>query len=230
MTARRDLQELERQGIARRTHGGAVLPSVPGPRGLVRLGASRSPPRPRPALAEEAVVEPPPGETTLDSPAPPRTSSPAGSSSEGLGVYSSSPTALPIMDAIAFYVETPNVEARRHRRHTAPNHPLVPSARTPCTNVRRALRRPHVLLSVKSVTHDGVMTDADELEAEVKRAMIVQSRGIRSAARRLQARRSRTERDRPRNRSHELWFAHGAPAAALEPLRATGVNLRVVGS
>jgi DeoR/GlpR family transcriptional regulator of sugar metabolism len=31
MTARRDLTELERQGIARRTHGGAVLPgnSVP---------------------------------------------------------------------------------------------------------------------------------------------------------------------------------------------------------
>ncbi len=28
MTARRDLSELERQGIARRTHGGAVLPSI----------------------------------------------------------------------------------------------------------------------------------------------------------------------------------------------------------
>src|SRR3954447_5830763 len=28
MTARRDLHELERQGIARRTHGGAVLPGL----------------------------------------------------------------------------------------------------------------------------------------------------------------------------------------------------------
>jgi DeoR/GlpR family transcriptional regulator of sugar metabolism len=28
MTARRDLAELERTGIARRTHGGAVLPSI----------------------------------------------------------------------------------------------------------------------------------------------------------------------------------------------------------
>src|SRR5438552_8618681 len=28
MPARRDLAELERQGIARRTHGGAVLPSI----------------------------------------------------------------------------------------------------------------------------------------------------------------------------------------------------------
>src|SRR6187551_2910464 len=28
MTARRDLDELARQGIARRTHGGAVLPSI----------------------------------------------------------------------------------------------------------------------------------------------------------------------------------------------------------
>src|ERR1700753_238022 len=31
MTARRDLAELERQGIARRTHGGAVLPSISAP-------------------------------------------------------------------------------------------------------------------------------------------------------------------------------------------------------
>ena len=31
MTARRDLDELERRGIARRTHGGAVLPGS-GPR------------------------------------------------------------------------------------------------------------------------------------------------------------------------------------------------------
>ena len=28
MTARRDLAELERQGVVRRTHGGAVLPTV----------------------------------------------------------------------------------------------------------------------------------------------------------------------------------------------------------
>ena len=32
-----------------------------------------------------------------------------------------------------------------------------------------------MFLSVKGVTRDGVMTDADELEAEVKRAMIAQS-------------------------------------------------------
>ena len=28
MTARRDLAELERRGIVRRTHGGAVLPTI----------------------------------------------------------------------------------------------------------------------------------------------------------------------------------------------------------
>ena len=28
MTARRDLADLERQGLARRTHGGAVLPAI----------------------------------------------------------------------------------------------------------------------------------------------------------------------------------------------------------
>ena len=31
MTARRDLDELERRGVARRTHGGAVLPSIAAP-------------------------------------------------------------------------------------------------------------------------------------------------------------------------------------------------------
>jgi DeoR/GlpR family transcriptional regulator of sugar metabolism len=30
MTARRDLDELERRGVARRTHGGAVLPGLSG--------------------------------------------------------------------------------------------------------------------------------------------------------------------------------------------------------
>ena len=75
---------------------------------------------------------------------------------------------------------------------------------------------------------DGVMTDADELEAEVKRAMIAQSeesvlllddsklgaRGQNAIARVTEV---------------SSVLAHGAPAAALEPLRATGVKLRVVG-
>ena len=80
-----------------------------------------------------------------------------------------------------------------------------------------------MFLSVKGVTRDGVMTDADELEAEVKRAMIAQSeesvlllddsklgaRGQNAIARVTEV---------------SSVLAHGAPAAALEPLRATGVE------
>jgi DeoR/GlpR family transcriptional regulator of sugar metabolism len=53
MTARRDLDELARQGLARRTHGGAVLPGLSGTRtrsspawrsGRSRRSGSRPPP------------------------------------------------------------------------------------------------------------------------------------------------------------------------------------------
>src|ERR1700750_1152767 len=55
MTARRDLAELERQGIARRTHGGAVLPSISAqedssPRRLELAPEAKA------SLAEEAVA------------------------------------------------------------------------------------------------------------------------------------------------------------------------------
>jgi DeoR/GlpR family transcriptional regulator of sugar metabolism len=85
-----------------------------------------------------------------------------------------------------------------------------------------------LFLSVKGVTRDGVLTDADELEAEVKRSMIVQSaeavllvddsklgaRGQNAIARVTEV---------------ATVLASAAPASALEPLRATGVNLRIVG-
>ena len=74
-----------------------------------------------------------------------------------------------------------------------------------------------------------MLTDADELEAEVKRSMIAQSeesvlllddsklgaRGQNAIARVTEV---------------SSVLAHGAPAAALEPLRATGVSLRVIGA
>src|SRR4051795_8194646 len=67
MTARRDLGELERQGVARRTHGGAVLPSVSThedsfvQRMKVEVEAKER-------LAEAAVAELAPGEAVfLDS-------------------------------------------------------------------------------------------------------------------------------------------------------------------
>src|SRR5262249_54777576 len=55
MTARRDLQELERQGIARRTHGGAVLPSISAQEDSLaqRVGGATAE---KAALAEAAVA------------------------------------------------------------------------------------------------------------------------------------------------------------------------------
>ena len=223
MTARRDLAELERQGIARRTHGGAVLPSISAQedsfaqRVEVATEAKMS-------LAEEAVAMISPRETLfLDS------SSTAYFVARkivdlGLGVTVIT-NSLPVMDAIASR-ETPNVNLIGIGGTL---RPLTRSYVGPYA-VHTVLGHfaDRMFLSVKGVTRDGVMTDADELEAEVKRAMISQSeesvlllddsklgaRGQNAIARVTEV---------------SSVLAHGAPAAALEPLRATGVKLRVVG-
>src|SRR3954447_7244839 len=67
MTARRDLAELERQGLARRTHGGAVMPGVSAHEDSFaqRLDVDADA---KAALAEEAVALISSGETIyLDS-------------------------------------------------------------------------------------------------------------------------------------------------------------------
>src|SRR3954471_2695133 len=67
MTARRDLAELARQGLARRTHGGAVLPSISAQEDSFaqRVGAAGEA---RARLAEAAVETLTPRETLfLDS-------------------------------------------------------------------------------------------------------------------------------------------------------------------
>jgi hypothetical protein len=85
-----------------------------------------------------------------------------------------------------------------------------------------------MFLSVKGVTRDGVLTDADELEAEVKRAMIAQSE---EAVLLLDDSKLGARGQNAIARVTEVTtvLAHGAPASALEPLRATGVDLKVVG-
>src|SRR3954452_2262008 len=67
MTARRDLMELERQGLARRTHGGAVLPSISAQEDsfAARVEVATEA---KAALADAAVAMLSPGETVfLDS-------------------------------------------------------------------------------------------------------------------------------------------------------------------
>jgi DeoR/GlpR family transcriptional regulator of sugar metabolism len=223
MTARRDLAELERQGVARRTHGGAVLPSISAQEDSftqrVETAAAA-----KAALAEAAAAMLSPRETVfLDS------SSTAYFVARrivelGLGVTVIT-NSLPVMDAIA---------ARE-----SPSLKLIGVGGT-----LRALTRSFVgpyavntvlghfadrmFLSVKGVTRGGVLTDADELEAEVKRTMIGQSE---EAVLLLDDSKLGVRGQNAIVPVGELSgvLAHGTSGPALEPLRATGVDLRVVG-
>ena len=222
MTARRDLAELERQGVARRTHGGAVLPAISAHEDsfVQRL---ETVPEAKRALAAAAVA-------TLTS----RQSVFLDSSStayyvaqriveEGLEVTVIT-NSLPVMDLLA--------------TGAAPNVELIGV----CGTLRRLTRSfvgpyavhtvlghfaDRLFLSVKGVTRDGALTDADPLEAEVKATMIahaeeavlliddskLEARGLNAVG-----------------RVADLAgvFAYGAAPSALARLRATGVEVRAV--
>src|SRR4051794_41524443 len=68
MTARRDLAVLAERGLARRTHGGAVVPSIAAPENSFRhrLGDAR---QAKARLAAAAFAPLAPGETVLPGPA-----------------------------------------------------------------------------------------------------------------------------------------------------------------
>jgi DeoR/GlpR family transcriptional regulator of sugar metabolism len=171
MTARRDLDELERQGIARRTHGGAVLPG---------LSSHEDSFQQRLALAVEAkerlagalleLVEP--GEAIfIDG------SSTAFVAARRLIRENLQCTLLtnsvPVME-LAAEIDAPQVE-------------LVGMGGT-LRKLTRSFVGPqairgieahfadHAVFSVRDVTPDGHLTDPDALEAEVKRAMIHRAR------------------------------------------------------
>jgi DeoR/GlpR family transcriptional regulator of sugar metabolism len=167
MTARRDLHALEQQGLARRTHGGAVLPSISGHEdsfaSRVEVDVES-----KQALAAAAAATVHPGEAVfLD-----------GSSTAlfvaralldrriALTVISNS---LPVMDAVATFpgsdIHLVGVGGQLR--------PLSRSFVGPYA-VHTVLGHfaDRCFLSVKGVTASGAMTDADPLEAEVKRAMV----------------------------------------------------------
>jgi DeoR/GlpR family transcriptional regulator of sugar metabolism len=169
MTARRDLAELERRGVVRRTHGGAVLPTVSAHEDTFarRLKVAAEAKR---RLAEAAVAAMAPHEAVfLD----------CSTSSYYVArriIETGMPAtvltnSLPVMELVfheGAELELVCVGGTLRR--------LTRSFVGPC-----AVRTVHahyadrVLLSVKGLTTDGVMTDAEPLEAEVKRAMIAQS-------------------------------------------------------
>ena len=170
MTARRDLDELERRGVLRRTHGGAVLPTTSAhedsfARRLRVETAAKA------RLAAEAVALLSPRETVfLDS------STTSYFVAKQLIEQGTPVTvltnSLPAMELI-FNEGGPDVELigvggtlrRLTRSFVGPY-----AVRTVEGHFADRL-----FLSVKGLTEQGVMTDADALEAEVKRTMIAQA-------------------------------------------------------
>ena len=84
-----------------------------------------------------------------------------------------------------------------------------------------------LFLSVKGVTADGMLTDADALEAEVKRTMIAQAGESTLLVDRVEAARARPERDRVGIRADDV-LAHGMSHAETAPLRAAGASVRSI--
>jgi DeoR/GlpR family transcriptional regulator of sugar metabolism len=170
MTARRDLDELERRGLVRRTHGGAVLPTTSAHEdSFARRMKVETEAKQR--LAEEAVSMLAPRETVfLDSST---TSYFVARLMIERGLAATVLTnSLPVMELI-FSEGGPDVELigiggtlrRLTRSFVGPF-----AVRTVQGHFADRL-----FLSVKGLTETGTMTDADSLEAEVKRAMIPQA-------------------------------------------------------
>jgi DeoR/GlpR family transcriptional regulator of sugar metabolism len=170
MTARRDLAEISRRGIARRTHGGAVMPSIAAHEDSfsTRLGLETDA---KAALADAAVELLQPHDAIFID------SSTSGyflarrivESSLELTLITNS---LPIMQLVA--------------QHAAPSTELVAIGGLLRT-LTQSFVGPHAIhtvsghftdrafVSVKALSASGVLTDVDPLEAEVKRAMIAQA-------------------------------------------------------
>ena len=170
VTARRDLDELERRGVLRRTHGGGVLPTTSAHEDSFarRLKVSTEAKR---RLAEEAVALLAPGETVfLDSST---TSYFVARRIIETGVATTVLTnSFPVMELIfnesgstADIIGVGGTLRRLTRSFVGPF-----AVRTVQGHFADRL-----FLSVKGLTESGMMTDADALEAEVKRTMIAQA-------------------------------------------------------
>jgi DeoR/GlpR family transcriptional regulator of sugar metabolism len=171
MTARRDLQELERRGLARRTHGGAALPTLVAHEDSFdrRIKAKRTA---KQLLARAAVEMLSPHETVfLDSST---TSHFVAREMVAAGIAATVLTnSLPVMSLLAGEAG-PNVEligvggALR-----ALTQSFVGAGATRTVTEHYADR---LFLSVKGVVDADTLTDADPLEADVKRKMIAHAR------------------------------------------------------
>jgi len=167
MTARRDLDELERRGVARRTHGGAVLPGLSSHEDsfLQRLEVAVEA---KERLAEEALRLIEPGEAVFVDSSTTGYIAARRIIRENLQCTLLT-NAVPIMQLVC-ELDAPQVE-------------IVGTGGT-LRKLTRSFVGPQavrgieahfadlVLFSVRGLTADGYLTDPDPLESEVKRAMI----------------------------------------------------------
>lgn len=223
MTVRRDLAELERQGMARRTHGGAVLPDITAHEDSFtqRLETATEAKK---ALADAALRRIGPQETIfLDSSTTTYFVAQriVEEGCRGLTVITNS---LPVMDLLA-------TSARADIELIGIGGSLRRLTRSYVGPVAVAAVRAHfadrVLLSVKGVARDGSLTDADPLEAEMKRAMISQASesvllvdASKVAARGLSRIASVADLS--------AVLAYGLSGSDVAPLRSPGVDLVMV--
>lgn len=171
MTARRDLQILEREGRARRTHGGAMLP------GLARHEDSFQSRLEHAAAAKERLAERVPDLIAEDETVFADSSTTAYYAVTRLLKAGRRATVLtnsvPIMDLLARsdggQLDLIGLSGSLRRLTSSFVGPLTVAA-------IEAHFADKLLFSVLGLSSTGVLTDADPLEAEVKRAMISQAR------------------------------------------------------
>ena len=172
MTARRDLSDLERQGLARRTHGGAVLPAITAHEDSFsqRLDTAADA---KAALAEAAMRRLSPRQSVF---------------------LDSSTTAYfvarrIVQDGLELTVITNSQPVMELVTASGARNIELIAAGGALRRLTRSFVGPYAMhtilghfadqlfLSVKGVADDGTLTDADPLEAEVKRAMIAHAEG-----------------------------------------------------
>jgi DeoR/GlpR family transcriptional regulator of sugar metabolism len=222
MTARRDLDELERRGVVRRTHGGAVLPTTSAHEDSFARRLKAEPEAKR-RLAEEAVAMLAPGESVfLDSST---TSYFVARRMIEVGAAATVLTnSLPVMELVfnegGSDMELVGVGGTLRRLSRSFVGPFA-------VQTVQGHFADRVFLSVKGLTETGMMTDADPLEAEVKRTMIAQSGEAillvdrsKLFVRGLSLISSVSELS--------VVLAHGMTRAEAAPLHAAGASLRVL--
>ena len=171
MTARRDLHELERRGLARRTHGGAVLPTAAAHEDSFDRRVKTAT-EAKELLAAAAVGLLKPHETIfLDSST---TSFFVARRLIEVGIAATVLTnSLPIMTLLARDAG-PNVElVGVGGTLRALTQSFVGAGATRTVNEYYADR---LFLSIKGLVDGDTLTDADSLEADVKRTMIAHAR------------------------------------------------------